>query len=177
MVAKALSKMYSIEFKGLSQGKHSFTFDLDDKFFAKFEGSEFSRGQLRADVLLIKGEQLLELQTTIAGTIEVTCDRCLELFDLPLSYQGTLYVKIGKAGTSTDDDIMFIDADEYQIDLAQYLYESVCLSVPIRRYHGVNGTNTGDCDAEMLKRLSTNATKSSPVIDERWNKLKALTNN
>lgn len=176
IVANALN-IYSISFKGLSLGKHSFKFDLDEKFFQEFEEGEVRHGQLLASVELFKQNHLMEFETSINGTVEVLCDRCLEPFNLPISYKGTLYVKIGSDTNSTDDDIVFLTEDEFEVNLAQYLYESVCLSIPIKRYHGLNGTNAADCDSEMLRHLSNPEDTAEPSIDSRWAKLQELRKN
>lgn len=172
-MANALN-MYSINFKGLKFGKHRFVFEINDRFFQDFKEGEISRGELKAEVLLLKQNNLLELRCKIAGTVNIPCDRCTELFDLPISYEGTLYVKIGAEENRAEDDIVFLTADEHEINLAQHLYESICLSLPIMRYHGLNGTNELDCDAEMLKHLGSTTTNSSTTDDPRWAKLNEI---
>lgn len=166
--------MYSISFKGLKLGKHRFVFEINDRFFQEFKEGEISRGQLKAEVLLMKQNNLLELGCKITGTVNIPCDRCTELFDLPISYKGKLYVKIGAEENRAEDDIIFLTTDEHEIDLTQHLYESICLSLPIMRYHGLNGTNPHDCDAEMLQHLNSTTANSSDTVDPRWAKLNEI---
>lgn len=176
IVANALD-IYSISFKGLSLGKHSFEFDLNDVFFQEFEEGEIKHGQLKADVLLMKQNHLMEFRCSIGGTVEVVCDRCLERFNLPITFKGTLYVKIGADENNVDDEIVFLTEDEYEFNIAQYLYESVCLSIPIKRFHGLNGTKMADCDAEMLSRMNCSSQADETEIDPRWAKLQELNKN
>lgn len=170
---------YSINFKGLKVGKHSFEFDLNDDFFAEFKEGEISKGQLKAIVNLNKQNHLLEFKISIKGSVQVVCDRCLELFDLPTTFKGELFAKIGTKDEENDDEIIFLSEEDFEVNLAQYLYESVCLSLPLSRYHGLNGTKASDCDKEMISKMNiTNeAEGTDDDIDPRWAALKKLKNN
>ncbi|MBQ9471295.1 MAG: DUF177 domain-containing protein [Bacteroidales bacterium] len=168
---------YSINFKGLSPGKHPFEFSLDHDFFAEFPEGEIQEGTLTANVLLTKQNNLMEIDCQIAGTVQVECDRCLEHFDLPTQYSGTLYVKQGRPQANADSDVLFIDEHEHQLNLAQYLYESVSLSLPIKRHHGSNGTDPTLCDTDMLGRMLQEGQQDAPPsteADPRWDKLQDL---
>ncbi|RPH34290.1 MAG: DUF177 domain-containing protein [Bacteroidales bacterium] len=169
---------YSIHFKGLKVGKHTFRFEINNKFFEAFEEGEIKQGELNVDVTLNRQNQMLDLAISIEGVVEVMCDRCLENFDLPISYKGSLYVKFGGIKSEEDDEIIILTNDDSEINLAQYIYESVCLSLPIQRYHGMKGIKT-KCNKEMIKKLkslSANESKKeeSVDIDPRWNKLKDI---
>ncbi len=169
---------YSIHFKGLKVGKHSFSLEADDKFFDEFEESEIKKGKLQVEVLLNKQSQLLDLTISFEGYVEVVCDRCLDNFELPISFKGSLYVKFGEDKAEEGDEIIFLSIDDSEINLAQYIYESICLSLPFQRYHGMNGTKT-KCNKEMIKKLksylSGNSKKEETEdVDPRWNKLKDI---
>jgi uncharacterized metal-binding protein YceD (DUF177 family) len=170
---------YSINFKGLKVGKHSFEFDLNDAFFAEFKEGEISKGQLKAVVNLHKQNHLLEFKISIKGSVRVVCDRCLELFDLPTTFKGEIFAKIGSAEEETDDEIIFLSEEDHEVNLAQYLYESVCLSLPLQRYHGLNGTKASDCDKEMLAKMNivNESENTDDEIDPRWAALKKLKKN
>ena len=171
--------MYSIHFKGLKVGKHLFNFEVDNKFFDTFEDSEIKQGKLLVDVILTKQSQMLDLNISINGTVEVVCDRCLDNFDLPISYTGSLYVKFGEEKSEEGDEIIVLTNDDNEIDLAQYIYESISLSIPIQRYHGMNGLK-GKCNKEMIEKLKSHLLSNSKKkeeakeFDPRWNKLKDI---
>jgi len=169
---------YSINFKGLKLGKHSFEFELNDAFFREYEEGEISRGHLKALVNLNRQNHLLEFKISIKGSVQVVCDRCLELFELPITYKGELFAKIGPIDEEqTNDEIIFLSEEDHEVNLAQYLYESVCLSLPLTRYHGINGTNINDCDKEMLAKMNIVSDSNTSEIDPRWEKLRKLKNN
>jgi uncharacterized metal-binding protein YceD (DUF177 family) len=148
---------YKLAFKGLAPGKHTFTFDMDDSFFTLFEGSEVEHGKLFSEIALEKQSTLLQLDVKITGSVKVECDRCLNELDVPVNYEGRLLVKFGKAtGTiEAGDEIMILDPSEDEIDLSQFLFDSVNVSLPMQRIHP-----EGLCDKEMIKKLEELRTKS-----------------
>jgi len=169
---------YSIHFKGLKVGKHTFNFEVDNAFFEAFEESEIKHGKLDVDVKLNKQNQMIDLNITIDGTVEVTCDRCLEEFDIPISYEGSLYVKFSETRSEEDSEIIILSTDDSEINISQYIYESICLSLPIQRYHGMKGTKS-KCNKEMLEKLKSLSVKKAKKedndeIDPRWSKLKDI---
>jgi hypothetical protein len=110
---------YSIHFKGLKVGKHLFDFVVDKRFFDEFEEGEIRRGQLKVDVVLSKQSQMLDLTISIDGDVEVVCDRCLDNFVLPISFNGSLFVKFGEEKGEVGDEIIVLTNDDNEINLAQ----------------------------------------------------------
>ena len=173
---------YKVHFKGLEIGQHILNFDVDKSFFDQFEDSEVTNGSLEVEIELDKHTNMLELNFFIEGNVEVQCDRCLEPFTIPVEYEGKLVVRISDTieEKENDDEIWFVNSNEHEVNLAHYIYESICLSLPIQRYHGILGTSQEVCDKEMLRRLnmlSNNETKASdqkPKTDSRWDKLKDI---
>jgi uncharacterized metal-binding protein YceD (DUF177 family) len=181
-VNKILNK-YIVDIKELRQGEHIFNFDVDDSFFAEFKESEISRAKVVVDLNLQKHSNMLELYFNIEGVVEVVCDRCLDRFFIPISYNGDVFIKIldSISDEEKDDDVWYISSNESELDLAHYIYESICLSLPIQRFHGILGTLEEDCDKEMMKRLNELSVKDSDSevieLDPRWEKLKDLLQN
>ena len=171
-----VNSSYSISYKGLKDGQHTFTFTLDEAFFGLFAEGEVQRGLLRADVSLQRTGHLMLLRCLIEGHVNLTCDRCLEPLELPLRYQGNLYVQTGQEAQTapiTDDEYIYQPDSEAHIDLAQYFYESISLSLPLERYHGLNGTREADCNPDMLRRMHQPA-EPEDAMDPRWQQLAAL---
>lgn len=169
---------YSVHFKGLKVGKHTFNFEVDNKFFEAFEEGEIKQGKVSVDVILNRQSLMLDFLISIEGQVEVTCDRCLEEFDLPVSYEGSLYVKFGESRSDEGEEIIILTNEDSEINLAHYIYESICLSIPIQRYHGMKGTKS-KCNKEMIKKLKSLLTDSpkkeeSEEVNPRWNKLKDI---
>ena len=138
----------SIAHKALSVGTHRFDFKIGDRFFEAFEGSEIHRGKADVQVVLNKQSNLLTLDFRIEGEVCVTCDRCLEEFMMPVGYTGTLAVRYSETEQESDGEVMWIGPSETEIDLSQYIYESIVLSLPYQRVHP-----EGECNPEMLERF------------------------
>jgi uncharacterized protein len=149
-----IENQYIIHFKGLKEGVHYFSFSIDKKFFEAFEHLEIPDGSLEAKVDLTRKVNFLELHVTLSGEVQVHCDRCLEYFGLPVSYTGSLLVKFSETEKDQQEDIIFLHPDDYQLDLKHYLYECVCLSIPLRKVHPDLSDGTAGCDNEMLKKLN-----------------------
>ncbi len=180
-VSKILDR-YTIQFKGLTTGQHIINFDVENDFFSEFENSDVSGGNLEVEIVLEKHTNMMELDIFIEGDVEVKCDRCLESFKIPTEFEGKLVVRISDSieEGELDDEIWFVNSNDYELPLAQYIYESICLSLPIQRYHGILGTSEDDCDKEMLNQLekfSHHEDTPKGKTDSRWDKLKDLMSN
>ena len=153
---------YTIPYQGLSNGKHCFEFDVTDRLFSEIEESEIKKGNARVIVNLEKSSSLLKLEVSIEGQVEVTCDRCLEEFYMPISFNGVLYVKFSETVTgyviesegNFDEELLWQNPNDPEIDLTQYIYESICLSLPYQRVHPEDENGNSLCNPDMLKRFS-----------------------
>lgn len=146
-------KKYSIAYKGLGIGSHHFEFDVDDRFFEAFDGSEIRRGHASVAIDLEKQSRLMTLAFKIEGEVEVTCDRCLEEFFQPVLFDGTLQVRFSETEKESDGEILWISPNESELELAQYIYESINLGLPYRRVHPTDAAGRSLCNPDMLSRF------------------------
>ena len=170
-----LSK-YRIVYSGLSEGKHKFEFDIDNMFFESLEYSDFKKGTLKVKVDLDKKPTFLELNFQINGTVELTCDRCLEEYNQAINYKGKLFVKFTEQEDSLADDVIFLSLTDHELDISHYIYESINLSIPLKRVHPEDEEGNVTCNPEMLEKLS-NYKIDEPAdgdIDPRWEDLRNL---
>ena len=170
---------YTIKFKGLKNGAHQFRFDIEGEFFGHFEGSEIEGGSLSVEIELEKKNKLLELDFHIEGTVRVQCDRCLDLFDMPIEYNNSLVVKFENGESDISEQIMFLSPEEHELPLAQYLYESIALSIPYKRIHPEDEEGNSTCSQEMINKIDelSVSEEENHEIDPRWNELKKLIKN
>jgi uncharacterized metal-binding protein YceD (DUF177 family) len=95
--------------------------------------------------------------------------------EVPVEGEETLCVKSSDTETTDEDDVVFLPESAYKIDLAQWMYEYVVVSMPMQRVHP-----EGQCDSEMLKYISDERVEDEePLQDEadtdpRWDALKSL---
>lgn len=170
----------TIQFSGLKSGRYEYNYILDSGFFRSFENEELCDGNVEFAVNLEKNERHLLINFTFKGIIKSTCDRCLGELEIPVEGEQTLCVKFSDTETSEDEDVVFLPEDAYQIDLAQWMYEYVAISLPMLKVHP-----EGECDPEMVKficeeriedEMNSNEVRELPdgESDPRWDALKQL---
>ncbi len=172
-----MSGLYSIPLSGLKDGHHTLDFEIDSRFFELFEESEIKEGSLTVIVNIDKSSSHIDLDIRISGKVRICCDRCLGMFDHPIDCGNRLLVKYGRIRDDSDPDIITIPVDEHELDLRQYLYEFIHLSLPIRRIHPEDDSGNSTCDPSMLQRLEEHIVREDESSDPRWDKLKKLMNN
>lgn len=179
------SKDYIIEFNKLRMGPNEFTFVIDDRFLAGIEGEHPQHANVKVHLVMIKTETMYDLKFDLAGTATLTCDVCLDDFEMPLKGHFSLIMKISEVENYSDDEIIYISPNLLEYDLTQYLYDSFMVSLPIRKVCSMGGK---DCNPEVLKKLEEmKADEAGEVKDDRqgpkddddprWDKLKELFNN
>lgn len=144
-----LAPEYRIAFRGLKNGCYDYRFEIGGELFEAYPGSEIRGGACATDVRMERGETQLTLDVAIRGEVVVACDRCLEDCRMPIDYEGRLLVRISDEQGEYDGEVMWISPAEDELDLTQYLYESILLSLPYQRVHA-----EGECDPEMLSRFT-----------------------
>ena len=147
---------YSIAYRGLKNGTHEFRFEVGKPLFKAFESSEIKDGRCVVEV-----------------------DRCLEDCRVPIDFEGQLLVKFSDEPREYDGEVLWLLPGEDEVDLSQYIYESIVLSLPYQRVHP-----EGECDPEMLKRFRIVSDEEFSAIENRaeehavpegeWAKLAAL---
>ncbi|MCK4664510.1 MAG: DUF177 domain-containing protein [Bacteroidales bacterium] len=166
---------YSIPFHGLNEERCKYNFFVDNKFFEQFENSEIENGQADVRVILEKNINSLVLEFDITGKVLVECNRCLELFYLPIKYKGNIFAKIGNENFEDTNGNVHIAHTLNELNIAQYIYEFINLSLPIKRVHPDDDNGNSLCNKEMLKKIEELSYKKlNNNINNNWNKLKDL---
>lgn len=124
------ARKYSIAWKGLSEGEHTFDFEAGDDLFRLFENTEIKGGHCDVKVNLLRAARQLRLEISIRGSVVVECDRCLGDCSVPIDYEGELLVKFSDEVREYDGDTLWLSPSEDFVDLTQYIYESIVLSLP-----------------------------------------------
>ena len=122
---------------------------------------------------------MLELHFKHKGTINVPCDVTNEDFDLPVKGKLTLIVKFGEVFNDENEELLILPHGEFQVDVSQYIYELIVLSVPVKRIHP--GVKDGTLENEAVRALEALSPGEQKVqkkeqedIDPRWAALKKL---
>ena len=145
------NKDFIIQIKGLQNGEHEYEFPIDGAFFRNFENSQILDADLMADVLLEKGGGWMNIEADITGTVTVECDRCVDDVVLPMDFYCTMTVKFSKDLSDDDgDEFIVMDPTEGELDLTQFLYDYVCLNLPLQKVH-----EEGECNEQMMQKLGS----------------------
>lgn len=173
-----IEKDFLIPFVGLKQGKHQFEYQIDKTFFEAYNFDEYNDVAVKVDLVLDKKSTMLELAFKHKGTINVPCDLTGEDFDLPIKGKLNLIVKFGDTFNNENDELLVLPHGEFQVNVAQYIYEMIVLSVPSKRVHP--GVKDGTLQSEAITKLNELAPKEQieqkveENTDPRWDKLKQL---
>lgn len=151
-----MPERYAIQLSGLQEGHNFFDFAVDTSFFDLFEESEVKEGCLTASVDILKRKSFYELTLSIEGTVNVVCDRCLDSFAMPIKTQKLLIIKQGfnNVEDEEDDDIIVLQGQKTLLDLKQYIYDFIIISLPLQRVHPDDANGDSGCNHDMLSKLS-----------------------
>ena len=182
------TREFLIPFVGLKLGKHNFEYQISKEFFENFDYDEFQNSDIKVNVVLDKKSNMLELDFKHKGTVNVPCDLTSEDFDLPIKGKMKLIVRFGDEFNNDNEELLILPHGEFELDVAQYIYEMIALSVPLKRVHP--GVKDGSLQTEALTKLNELKVKDSGTntkakqtkeeskqeedIDPRWDKLKKL---
>ena len=88
-------------------------------------------------------------------------------------------IKFGDEFNNEDEDLLILPHGDYEVNIQQYIYELVVLSVPPKRIHP--GVEDGTLESDVLDKLEelslkNQKKKNEDDIDPRWDKLKNLLN-
>lgn len=164
-----------MHYKKLTIGKHNYSFCIDNRFFEKNEYPDVKNGKVKVDVELEKKEKLLLLRFIISGEVTVMCDRCLDYYNQPIEGQESLTLKIGNENTEESFDTSTISESQNEIDISNYIYEYICLLIPIKRVHPEAKNGKSLCNKEMINRINELSNYNS--TDSRWEILKKISFN
>jgi uncharacterized metal-binding protein YceD (DUF177 family) len=169
-----MMKEFLIPFVGLKLGKHRFDYQINNKFFQEFDYHQFEDASITVELVFEKKATLLELSFKHLGSVNVPCDVTGEQFDLPIKGKLNLVVQFGEEYNDDNEELLVLPHGEYQVNVAQYIYEMIVLSVPLKRIHP--GVKDGSIDVSNYERYITyeQPKEQKEEVDPRWAKLKDL---
>jgi len=170
-----LMKSFSIPFVGLKLGKHHFQYSINNTFFTEFGYDQFEEARIKIDLILDKRPTLLDLAFEHSGEINVPCDLTGEFFDLPIKGTLNLIVQFGQEYNDENEELLILPHGEYQLNVAQYIYEMIVLSIPAKRIHtGIKNGNVDVSDYQKHITYRQPEDTEQKEIDPRWSVLENL---
>ena len=187
-----VKRLYDIDIFRLPNGEHNYTFEVNDAFFALFNYGLIEKGNAKINVQLLKTDTMITVNFGILGNVELVCDRSLEPFNYPIELDERLLVKYGEEEEELDDDLLIITQNTQKINVAQFIYEIIGISLPMKKIHPdyLEEEDEDDFDDLSEGRLVYSSldkdqedTEDDPEeenkgkTDPRWDILKNLKNN
>ncbi len=172
------SKPCTIPYTSLKNGKYLYEFQLDNVFFEAYEYSIVKKGELLVNVTLEKNNALNVVHCEIKGLVQLECDRCLSEYPQKVKVSEKAYIKIGTEEEEIEDEVIFMDKNETELDLSNYIYELITVSLPMISIPNDCNTTKKYCDEAILEKIS-NIKESIEKIDDAnpFSALKKLNNN
>ena len=146
---------FTIPLEGLKDGMHQFDFQIDGEFFKHFEQSPLREGNFNMMLYFDKRPDLLVLTFDFRGSFNTNCDRCLEAINLPIQGNEQLIVKYAEE-PGEDAEVIYITRGTQQLNVAKFIYEFICLAIPIVKTYDCEADLTPPCNQDVLDLLYKN---------------------
>jgi uncharacterized metal-binding protein YceD (DUF177 family) len=158
---------FEIAFVGLKPGVHEYNYSINDKFFEAFQQQDFRNCKANVKLLLDKKSSFMQLKFEVGGTLEVTCDRCNNNLPLDLWDEFNIAIKLVEDtelmnGQEDDPDMYYISQGESHINVADWIYEFINLSLPMQKTCGFETMDGPYCNVAALEILQ----KMEPEVKE-----------
>lgn len=166
---------YTIDLLKVKKGPEEYKYDIDGRFFEKFEESSLHEGKIEATISIERTRNTYDAVIEVEGNVRVECDRCLKRIDFPVKQRLDFIIKLAEGGTGDDDEIVYVAPQAAVFDAAQHIYDAIYVALPIRKTCDEAGEPEG-CDKIMLEKLNSrnSGDDEGENTDPRWEKLKDL---
>ena len=142
-------KRYIIDAQTLQQQNFEFDLEVGMELFETMEMSDISGVNYQFRVV---GTRLTSNKLEIAiegeGSVVTQCDRCLDDVTIEAEAAGAMVVYFGDEAKAFDGEEVTLQRGD-ELSIAQFVYDSIMLDLPIVRMHEVD-----ECNPEMVARIS-----------------------
>jgi uncharacterized metal-binding protein YceD (DUF177 family) len=177
---------YEIAFVGLQPGVHEFEYQVKDQFFDTYQAQEFKNCKATVKLTLEKNPGFMLLKFEVGGSLSASCDRCGNDLLIELWDDFNIIVKLVENpekmnAEEEDPDIYYIARTEGILDVKDWIFEFINLSVPLQKMCSEEEMGGPLCNKEvldMLKKLKETSGESAAInIWKDLDKFKNLDNN
>ncbi len=176
---------FIIRLAGVSVGIHKYSITCDGSFFETSPIENIKDASIKIEIEMEKRERMAIFSFQFSGTLTAQCDRCLEDVTIPIDFSTQLVVNFTTANEflCDDDQVWAVWEKAHEIDMYQYIYDAIILSLPVQFIHPEDENGVPTCNPEMLETLAQylideedleNPTNDIETIDPRWEKLKNI---
>lgn len=142
-------KRYVIDAQTVQQSDFEFDLQVGMELFEAMEMTEISAVDFKLSVSGHKeasNRSVIELTGT--GTVVTPCDRCLDDVTLEVEVEAEMTVLFGDEAKAFDGEQVTLQRGD-ELSIAQFVYDSIMLDLPIVRLHDIK-----DCNPDMVARIS-----------------------
>ncbi len=166
-------KEFEIPFVGLKPGVHVFEYKIEDKFFQDYDEQDFSDCSINVKLSFDKHQGFFQLKFDIDGSTRVVCDKCGNTILKNLWDEFEIVVKMVAEPEVMNDqeedaDIYYISHTESHLNVADWIYEFINLSIPLQKRCKEEEFGGDLCNKDVLERLR--------IMEEEAQKDISLTN-
>lgn len=172
---------FDIAFVGLTPGVHTFQYQITDSFFENYGQQDFSNCNATVKLQFDKKSNFFLLKFEVGGTATVICDRCGQPFELQLWDDFNQVVKLvenpEEMSGDEDPDVTYIQRTESHLNVADFVYEFINLSLPMQRIHPDDANGKSSCDPKVLDMLAKMKEQGDDKTNPIWKGLEKFRDN
>ncbi|MRG45676.1 DUF177 domain-containing protein [Chitinophaga sp. SYP-B3965] len=172
---------FDIAFVGLTPGVHTFQYQITDSFFENYGQQDFSNCNATVKLQFDKKSNFFLLKFEVGGTATVICDRCGQPFELQLWDDFNQVVKLvenpEEMNGDEDPDVTYIQRTESHLNVADFVYEFINLSLPMQRIHPDDANGKSGCDPKVLDMLNKMKEQGEDKTNPIWKGLEKFRDN
>jgi len=127
-----------------------------------YDGNDIENLECNVRLTFDKKVNFFLLHFDIDGKAIAACDRCGDPLELVLWDEFKLIVKLtndDQLTESVEEDVVFIPFNETIIDVSEWIYEFILLTLPMQRIHGEDDNGKSLCNPEMINILDEHKQK------------------
>ena len=147
-----LTTTMTIPLKGGREAVGPFVFEIGGSFFEAFGNGRILDADCTVKAEVSRKGTLMWVHVSAAGFVVVECDRCLEPLPLKVAMDRVLTVGFGALDgddATQEEDTVVVSASDGELDISQFVYDYICLGMPVVMVHPEGG-----CNPDMTARLS-----------------------
>lgn len=177
-------RTFDIAFVGLKPGIHEYEYNVADKFFTEYGEQDFKNCTAQIKLSLDKQNGFMLLRFEVGGKLELSCDRCGNHLPLDLWDEFRIMVKMVDDADvmnnqEEDPDVYYISRGESHINVSDWIYEFINLSIPMQRMCDEEEIGGPYCNKEvlaMLKKMDVQNSQPTNPLSKGLEKFKDLDN-
>jgi uncharacterized metal-binding protein YceD (DUF177 family) len=149
---------FEIAFVGLKPGTHVYNYTINDNFFESYGQQNFVNCNANVKLTLERENGFMQLHFDVEGTADVDCDRCGNTINTQLWDEFDIVVKLVENAEEMnnqeeDPDVYYINRTESHLQIGDWIYEFVSLSMPMQKQCAEDEKGNSTCNPEVIEKL------------------------